>query len=98
MTASRFKRTKGDIRVNLASISATRPMAQQLRNLWLMALVVGLLLAQAVAAQARPDSFADLADKVSPSVVNITTSTVVERGTDPSPMVPEGSPFEDFFE
>ncbi|WP_454275312.1 DegQ family serine endoprotease [Roseovarius sp. MBR-154] len=63
-----------------------------------MALVLGLLVAQAIAAQARPESFADLADKVSPSVVNITTSTVVERGTGPAPMVPEGSPFEDFFE
>ncbi len=44
-----------------------------------------------------PDSFADLAEKVSPSVVNITTSTVVETPTGPGPMVPEGSPFEDFF-
>ena len=59
---------------------------------------MGLLLAQALAAQARPDSFADLAEKVSPAVVNITTSTVVERGTGQMPMVPEGSPFEDFFE
>ncbi|WP_101065967.1 DegQ family serine endoprotease [Roseovarius salinarum] len=55
------------------------------------------MLAQAIAAQARPESFADLAEKVSPAVVNITTSTVVARGTGPSPIVPEGSPFEDFF-
>ena len=48
-------------------------------------------------AQARPESFADLAEKVSPAVVNITTSTVVAQGTGPLPMVPEGSPFEDFF-
>ncbi|WP_297767680.1 DegQ family serine endoprotease [uncultured Roseovarius sp.] len=73
-------------------------MAQQLHKLWLMALVVGLLLAQAVAAQARPDSFAGLAEKISPAVVNITTSTTVAQGTGPSPIVPEGSPFEDFFE
>jgi len=84
--------------VNLPMISDTRSRATPLRAIWLMALTVGLLLAQAIAAQARPESFADLADKVSPSVVNITTSTVVERGTGPSPMVPEGSPFEDFFE
>ena len=83
--------------MNLPMLSATRDRATPLRALWLMALVVGLLLAQTIAAQARPDSFADLADKVSPSVVNITTSTVVERGTGPAPMVPEGSPFEDFF-
>jgi serine protease Do len=62
-----------------------------------MALTVALLLAQAITARALPQSFADLAEKISPAVVNITTSTVVERGTGPMPMVPEGSPFEDFF-
>ncbi|WP_367575562.1 Do family serine endopeptidase [Aliisedimentitalea sp. MJ-SS2] len=56
-----------------------------------------VLLVQAVSAKAQPESFADLADKVSTSVVNITTSTVVAQGTGPGPMVPEGSPFEDFF-
>ncbi len=69
----------------------------RLRAYWLMALALGLLFAQAIAAQARPDSFADLAERISPSVVNITTSTVVAQGTGPSPIVPEGSPFEDFF-
>ncbi|WP_288939349.1 Do family serine endopeptidase [Roseovarius pacificus] len=58
---------------------------------------MALVIAQALSAQARPDSFADLADKVSAAVVNITTSTVVAQGTGPSPIVPEGSPFEDFF-
>nr|WP_243403565.1 Do family serine endopeptidase [Shimia abyssi] len=56
-----------------------------------------LLLAQSIAAQARPESFADLAEKFSPSVVNITTSTVVAGRTGPQGVVPEGSPFEDFF-
>ncbi|VAW04912.1 HtrA protease/chaperone protein [hydrothermal vent metagenome] len=65
--------------------------------LWLTALVIGLFLAQALAAQARPDSFADLAEKFSPAVVNITTSTIVARDTGPTPIVPDGSPFEDFF-
>ncbi|WP_412504487.1 Do family serine endopeptidase [Roseovarius sp. SYSU LYC5161] len=68
-----------------------------IRALWLMALTVGLILAQAIAAQARPDSFAGLAERVSPAVVNITTSTVVAQRDGPSPIVPEGSPFEDFF-
>ncbi|MEM0937579.1 MAG: Do family serine endopeptidase [Pseudomonadota bacterium] len=48
-------------------------------------------------ARGAPESFAELADQVSPSVVNITTSTVVETSTGPGPVVPEGSPFEDFF-
>jgi serine protease Do len=63
-----------------------------------LAVLAGLfLLVQTMQVAARPDSFADLADKVSPAVVDITTSTVVARGTGPGPIVPEGSPFEDFF-
>lgn len=66
-----------------------------------MALVLGfvLLLAQTVAGQAKmPDSFADLAEQVSPAVVNITTSTSVASGpSNQRPIVPEGSPLEDFF-
>ncbi|WP_246082634.1 Do family serine endopeptidase [Rubellimicrobium rubrum] len=45
----------------------------------------------------RPLSFADLAEQVSPAVVNITTTTVVAANAGPEGMVPEGSPFEDFF-
>ncbi|RPE71035.1 serine protease Do [Pacificibacter maritimus] len=57
------------------------------------------LLLQTATADARgaPESFADLAEKVSPAVVNITTTTIVEASTETMPMVPEGSPFEDFF-
>ncbi|NNF24000.1 MAG: Do family serine endopeptidase [Rhodobacteraceae bacterium] len=54
-------------------------------------------MAQAIAARAAPESFADLAEQVSPAVVNITTSTTVATSTGPAPVVPEGSPFEDFF-
>jgi serine protease Do len=46
----------------------------------------------------QPPSFADLAEQLSPAVVNITTTTTVaEVRRGPQPMVPEGSPFEDFF-
>ena len=68
-----------------------------LRAFWLTALAMALVIAQAIATQARPDSFADLAEKVSPAVVMITTSTLVAQPTTPMPMVPKGSPFEDFF-
>lgn len=51
----------------------------------------------AVVALAKPESLAPLAEKISPSVVNITTSTTVEGRTGPRGIVPEGSPFEDFF-
>ncbi|TNC70911.1 Do family serine endopeptidase [Rubellimicrobium roseum] len=46
----------------------------------------------------RPLSFADLARQVSPAVVNITTTSIVAANAGPQGMVPEGSPFEDFFE
>ncbi len=67
----------------------------------LMALFLAafFVLTQAVAGQAqdnRPVSFADLADRVSPAVVNITTSTMVSTNMDGQPGMP-GSPFEEFF-
>lgn len=65
----------------------------------MLAVVLALVFAQAAPtnAQSRPATFADLAEQVSPSVVNITTSTVVAGRTGPQGIVPEGSPFEDFF-
>ncbi len=47
-------------------------------------------------AQGRPDSLADLAERISPAVVNITTSTTIAQ-TEERPVIPEGSPLEDFF-
>ena len=47
---------------------------------------------------AIPQSFADLAERLSPAVVDITTSTEVaqvQQGT--RPVLPDGSPFEEFF-
>ncbi|MCH8859061.1 MAG: trypsin-like peptidase domain-containing protein, partial [Proteobacteria bacterium] len=48
-----------------------------------------------------PASFADLADRLSATVVNISTSQVLRRPNrdlqEPLPELPEGSPLEDFF-
>ena len=56
------------------------------------------VLASPVRAADRPDSFANLAERLSPAVVNISTSTVIKDDNGPSlPRFPEGSPFEDFF-
>ena len=77
-----------------------RPMPQMtLRAMWLGILALAFAMAQSLAVEARgaPESFADLADKVSPAVVNITTSTVIAQAADRRPQLPEGSPFEDFF-
>ena len=79
------------------AVSTTRTPIFQIRAMWLTALAMVLVLAQVIAAQAKPESLAPLAEKISPSVVNITTSTVVAGNTGPQGIVPEGSPFEDFF-
>ncbi|MEM6306977.1 MAG: serine protease, partial [Pseudomonadota bacterium] len=87
----------------MKSIAVTQPIVQHpLRALWMLAMGIIFLLAQTLmaAAQTIPGSFAELAERISPSVVNITTSTVVARNTSegmPRGLVPEGSPFEDFF-
>ena len=45
-----------------------------------------------------PSSFADLSEKLMPSVVNISTTTVIKTQTNPFPFqFPPGSPFEDMF-
>jgi serine protease Do len=68
-----------------------------LKTFWLGLLAAAMILLQALTAQARPDSFADLAEEISDSVVNITTSTVVAGNQGPNFNIPDGSPFEDFF-
>lgn len=47
-----------------------------------------------------PSSFADLAEKLSPAVVNISTTqkTTIPEDFPEMPQFPEGSPFKDFFE
>jgi serine protease Do len=71
------------------------------RLTWLATALLALatMLASA-AAQARPapDSFADLAEKLLPAVVNISTTQVMEGRSGPKmPQLPPGSPFEEFF-
>ncbi len=65
-----------------------------------LALAAGLAFAAPapVLAFGAPESFAELAEKISPSVVNITTSSLVSGPAGGGPIVPEGSPFQDFFD
>ena len=44
-----------------------------------------------------PGSFSDLVEKLSPSVVNITTSSTVPNRQELNPQLTHGSPFEDLF-
>jgi len=63
--------------------------------------ILALLVAPLTAfARTTPGSFADLSERLSPAVVNISTAQKVERpsfGPRPGPELPEGTPFEDFF-
>jgi len=82
-----------------------RSVAHAFRRLRVVSIVAAgatliALLGPAQAAQA-PDSFADLAAKVTPAVVNISSKHKVARSEQTTPEmpfdVPKGSPFEEFF-
>ena len=52
----------------------------------------------AVNSKTAPSSFADLAEKLMPSVVNISTTQTIKTSSNPFPFqFPPGSPFEDMF-
>ncbi|TMM50820.1 Do family serine endopeptidase [Sulfitobacter sabulilitoris] len=79
------------------SLSTFKPSLAAFRALWLGTLALTFALVQTLSAQAGQESLAPLAEQISPSVVNITTTTTVAGRTGPQGIVPEGSPFEDFF-
>ena len=63
-------------------------------------LVVVLLIFPVSISQSKtiPSSFADLAEKLMPSVVNISTTQTIKTTANPFPFeFPPGSPFEDMF-
>jgi len=75
------------------------------RALWAGVVVALIGIAAPAGAQLRPsqDGFADLAERLQPAVVNISTTQKVKapaRGSGPGPEMPQfppGSPFEEFF-
>ena len=91
---------------NPRNVNKSRARAEAAADLRLPALVLAALVAvalllQSVAASAReaPASFSDLAERLLPAVVNIsTTQTIKNPERIPEmPQFPPGSPFEDFF-
>jgi serine protease Do len=74
-------------------------MARASRGLALAATLAVIAPAPALMAQdqGRPDSFADLAERLSPAVVNISTRQQVGEAAPQMPDLPPGSPFEDMF-
>ena len=87
--------------MSLFSLSVRRSTVAALAAL----LLVIPAAAAPAAARPAPDGFADLADKLLPSVVNISTTQTLkpekqkekERATPGRPQFPPGSPFEEFF-
>ncbi len=72
--------------------------ARLLVALIILAFAVTAMTPTGTAARTAPDSFADLAERLLPSVVNISTSQTVEGQSGIEiPQVPPGSPFEEFF-
>jgi len=80
------------------SISGHRAVPLLLRAIAAVLFAIVLLGVPAGPATAQPvASFADLAERLSPAVVNIATAQTIEQPERNGPQVPEGSPFEDLF-
>ena len=67
-------------------------------KIFLISIIFTLNLSTNSISQNAPSSFADLAEKLMPSVVNISTTTTITTQSNPFPFqFPPGSPFEDMF-
>ncbi len=67
-------------------------------KIFFIAIIFTLSLQTNLISQNKPGSFADLAEKLMPSVVNISTTTIIKTQSNPFPFkFPPGSPFEDMF-
>lgn len=78
----------------------TAPLSRPIVAAAATAVTMGLLLLPVSSlSRGAPDSFANLASKLSPAVVNISTTQVLkgDKKGQPEFMVPRGSPFEEFF-
>lgn len=88
-------------RVKMFSVQPlTRPAGRSQVSLSLFAgfLTLALTLPGIAFARTAPDSFADLAARLLPAVVNVSTTQVVEGNPGIElPQLPPGSPFEEFF-
>ncbi|MBL6945769.1 MAG: DegQ family serine endoprotease [Rhodospirillales bacterium] len=89
-----------DLRAGSRAVVESRSQDRVAPLAWLISAFVALaFLLASVAAQAKapPESFADLAEKLLPAVVNISTTQTVQQGR-PGPETPQLPPgFEEFF-
>ena len=71
---------------------------QNLKKILFSLFLFNLAFVNSIAAKPVPDSFADLAEKLMPSVVNISTTQTIKTTANPFPFqFPPGSPFEEMF-
>ena len=71
---------------------------QNLKKILFSLFLFNLAFVNLIAAKPVPDSFADLAEKLMPSVVNISTTQTIKTTANPFPFqFPPGSPFEEMF-
>ena len=67
-------------------------------NIFILSIVFIFVFSLNSNSQNTPGSFANLAERLMPSVVNISTTTIIKTQTNPFPFqFPPGSPFEDMF-
>lgn len=88
-------------RGGVRSMNLNKYRARVLGAVMALILVVALPIGQGVA-KAPPESFADLAERLLPAVVNISTTQTIQAQQQPGggpemPQFPPGSPFEEFF-
>ncbi len=85
-------------RVAVVGWTAGRTQALSAFLMGLLFVLAVILSVQPANARSAPESFADLAEKLLPAVVNISSSQVVRSSQRQEiPQAPPGSPFEDFF-
>jgi serine protease Do len=88
--------TKMNTRTNLRRVSPRSPAKHFAGLFVVLAILIGF--PSLGSARTAPESFADLADRLLPAVVNISTTQVIEGQPGVEiPQLPEGSPFEEFF-
>lgn len=81
------------------AVAAPRGAIGFARLIGLCVALAAVIFASAAQARGAPESFADLAEKLTPAVVNISSAQTVTAAQAPNvmPQVPPGSPFEDLF-
>ena len=104
MIQNRLDLEPREVRHRAAPANSARALPQSLFIILGSAFLALVLILFATTAQSetRPESFADLAQRLQPAVVNVAStqavvSTVRRGGNEERPQVPPGSPFEDFF-